>query len=75
MAGRSQSVMWYDPQRSVVLRLYTILLLLFAGGAYMYVWCELFAPRWYNGPLRGRYGLLISNGDNNVLGLSLEKTP
>jgi hypothetical protein len=71
MADRSLNVMWYDPQRSVVLKLYTILLLLFAGGTYMYVWCELYTPRWYSGPLRSRYRLLISNGDNNILGSSL----
>ena len=70
----SLNVMWFDPQRSVVLRLYIILLLLFAGNLYMYVWCELFTPRWYNGPLRSRYGLLISNSDNNVLGLRLGET-
>ncbi len=75
MADRSPNVMWFDPQRSVVLRLYTILLLLFAGNLYMYVWCELYTPRWYNGPLRNRYGLLISNSDNNVLGLPLEEAP
>ena len=64
-----------DPHRSVALRLCTILLLLFAGNLYMYVWCELFTPRWYSGPLWNRYGLLISNGDNSVLGLPLEQTP
>ncbi len=69
MADRSLNVMWFDPQRSVVLRVYAILLLLFAGGTYMYVWCELYTPRWYNGPFRSRYGLLISNGDYNVQGL------
>lgn len=68
MASGSLNVMWYDPRRSLALRLYTILLLLVASGPYLYVWCELYTPRWYSGPLRYRYGLLISNSDNNVLG-------
>lgn len=73
MADRSFNVMWFDPQRSAVLRLYTVLLLLFASGTYMYVWCELYTPRWYSGPLRNRYGLLISNSDNNILGSPLRE--
>jgi hypothetical protein len=72
MADRSADVMWFDPRGSIVLRIYTFLLILFAGNVYMYVWCELFTPRWYDGPLRNRYGVLISNGDNSVLGLPLE---
>ena len=71
MAERSLSVMWFDPRGSIVLRVYAILLLLLASGVYMYVWCELYTPRWYSGPLRNRYGLLISNGDYNVLGLEV----
>lgn len=69
MAERSLNMAWFDPRHNVVLRLYAFLLLLFVGGAVMYVWCELFVPRWYSGPLRNRYGLLISNSDYNVLGL------
>ena len=70
MVSRSANVTWFDPRRRIVLRIYALLLLLLAGNVYMYVWCELFTPRWYSGPLRNRYGLLISNGDYNVLGSS-----
>jgi hypothetical protein len=66
--GTRVVMMWFDPRRSLVLRINAILLLLFASGPYMYVWCELFMPRRYSGPLRGRYGLVVSNGDYRILG-------
>lgn len=59
--------MWFDPDRNILCRISLALLFFFAGGAYMYVWCELYRPRWYNGPLRNRYGLLIPSGTADVL--------
>ena len=59
--------MWFDPGRNAINRILIALLLFFAGGTYMYVWCELFTPRWYDGALRNRYGLLIPSGKSNVL--------
>jgi hypothetical protein len=58
---------WFDCQRSVALRAVVLYMLLFASGSYMYVWCELFTPRWYNGRLAGRFGLLLANSARLLL--------
>ncbi|HET7813031.1 MAG TPA: hypothetical protein VFL13_01525 [Candidatus Baltobacteraceae bacterium] len=49
---------WFDSSDDVFRKALIIGLFVFAGGTYMYVWCEIFTPRWYDGPLSRRYGLL-----------------
>lgn len=67
MSVDGRSLAWFDARGSVALRMFTLLLLLLAGSVYMFVWCELYTPRWYCGRLRCRYGLLISNSDRTIL--------
>lgn len=59
---------WFDPGRSVLRRILVAMLIFFAGGTYMYVWCELFRPRWYEGRLSRRYGLLVCASVREALG-------
>lgn len=60
---------WYDWRPSRARRLFVLLLLLFAGSTYMYVWCELFTPRWYSGRFSSWLGMLPSNSERRMFDL------
>lgn len=68
MTTLESSWIWFDPRRGLH-RVVVFLLLFFGGGDYMYVWCELYAPRWYEGALASRYGFLVPSGMRRVLGV------
>ena len=63
----SEFNLWFEWRRGVATRLFLILVLLFASGTYMYVWCELFTPRLYYGRLRARFGMLPTNSELMLL--------
>lgn len=58
---------WFDWRPGGVRRLFALLLLLFASGTYMYVWCELFTPGWYAGRFSSRFGALPLKSSRLVL--------
>ena len=58
--------MWFDVRRGSLQYVFVVLLFLFAGGGYLYVWSD-FLPRWYDGRLCIRFGLLVPNGVRSLL--------
>ena len=57
---------WFAPNPTRLGRLLIGLTFLLVGGVYLYVWREL-TPTWYAGRLCGRLGLLLPNGEREVL--------
>lgn len=59
--------MWFDWRPSIARRVLLVLLFLLFGGLLLYVWCELFTPRWHVGRLRSRFGSLVSRSELRAL--------
>jgi hypothetical protein len=57
---------WFAPSPTVAKRLLIILTLLFMPSTYLYVWCRL-TPRWYDGTLSPRLGVLVTAGAADAL--------
>lgn len=60
-------MMWFDPRPGFIRWFFVLYVLVCAGGSYMYVWCEFITPRWYDGRLCRRVGLLVPNGQLDAL--------
>jgi hypothetical protein len=57
---------WFAPRPTRAGRLLIIATLLFVPVIYLYVWCRL-TPRWYDGKLRPRFGILVTAGAADAL--------
>ena len=60
------TVNWFAPKPTVAKRLFIVVTLLWMPSVYLYVWCRL-TPRWYDGSLSPRLGVLVTGGAADIL--------
>lgn len=59
---------WFVPNPTLLQRLLIAAVLLFGGPTtYLYVWCRMTKPRWYDGSLQPRLGVLVNGAVADAL--------
>jgi hypothetical protein len=66
-------MLWFAPNPGLSGRVLILLTFMFVNGTYLFVWRRL-TPRWYDGLLSARLGVLLPEGEQRVLagGLAID---